>query len=101
MGSPLISPAAVPESLLIVAPSALWPSKLSHGYALDPFQWQISGFGLQDINFLPSLPGLYMGFLSPPWLVLLLAVLGTLFGRAERWLLGEVTRRGSCSSRER
>jgi hypothetical protein len=91
MGYPLISPAAIPQSLLIVVPSALWPSKLSHGNALDPFQAEITSYGLRDINFLPGLPSLYAGFVSPPWLILFMAVLGAIFGWCERRLLQDVT----------
>jgi hypothetical protein len=91
LGAPLMSAAAVPESLLVAVPSALWPSKLTGGTALDPFQAQMGGFGLQDINFLPTLPGLYAGFLSWPWLAALMAVFGGVWGRAERWLLADVT----------
>jgi len=91
LGQPRLSAAYVPESLLVTVPSALWPSKLARGYALDPAILETDDFGLQQINFLPGLPGLYAGFLSPPWLGLVMACLGAHFGRAERWLLRECT----------
>jgi hypothetical protein len=86
-GQPRLGAAYVPESLLIVVPSALWPSKLTHGNALNPVALETEDFGLQNINFLPTLPGLYAGFL-PPWLLIaFLAALGALCGAAEAWLL--------------
>jgi hypothetical protein len=86
-GQPRLSAAYVPESLLIAIPSALWPSKLTHGDALNPVALETADFGLQNINFLPTLPGLYAGFL-PTWLLIaFLAVLGALCGTAEAWLL--------------
>jgi hypothetical protein len=91
LGQPRLSAAYVPESLLLAVPSAAWSSKLSHANGLNPFVLEIADFGLQDTNFLPGLPGLYMGFLSPPWLVAFLAVLGALAGWAERWLLRSCT----------
>lgn len=85
-GQPRLSAAYVPESLLIVVPSVLWPSKLTHVGAVNPVALETADFGLQNINFLPTLPGLYVGFL-PPWaLIALLATLGVLCGAAEAWL---------------
>lgn len=86
-GQPRLSPAYVPESLLLTVPSFLWPAKLGQGEALAPAQLQIDDFGLQDINFIPGAPGLYLGMLTPAWLVLLFALLGAVFGWFERWLL--------------
>jgi hypothetical protein len=91
LGQPRLSPAGVPESLLLNVPSALWPSKLAHGGALNPAATEISDFGLPSINFLPTLPGLYAGFLSPPWLLIFMTLLGAVSGWAERWLLRECT----------
>jgi hypothetical protein len=91
MGQPRLSAAAVPESLLITIPSVLWPSKLSHGTSLNPVMAETEDFGLQNANFLPGLPGLYSGFLSPTWLTVLLGVLGLFFGWGERWLLRAAT----------
>jgi hypothetical protein len=68
-------------------PSAVWPSKLDREDALNPVLAETYDLGLQRINFLPGLPGLYAGFLAPPWLIAFLAVLGALCGRGERWLL--------------
>jgi hypothetical protein len=85
-GQPRLSASYVPESLLLAVPSALWPSKLSHGNGLNPTVLEINRFGLQNINFLPTLTGLYMGFLTTPWLIALLAFLGLLAGHGERLL---------------
>jgi hypothetical protein len=38
---------------------------------------------------MPTLPGLYAGFLTPPWLVIFMGLLGAVFGWLERWLLSE------------
>jgi hypothetical protein len=90
-GQPRLSPANIPESLLIIVPSFLWPGKLNQRAALAPAQLQIDTFGLQDINFIPGAPGLYFGFLTPAWLMILFGVLGAIFGWFERWLLRECT----------
>ena len=85
-GQPRLSAAYVPESLLMVMPSALWPAKLTHVGVVNAVPIETADFGLQNINFLPGLPGLYAGFL-PSWLLIaLLAFLGTLCGAAEAWL---------------
>jgi hypothetical protein len=58
LGQPRLSAAYVPESLLITVPSALWPSKLAHGNALNPVQVETNDFGLQQqVNFLPTVRG--------------------------------------------
>jgi hypothetical protein len=85
-GQPRLSAIYVPQSLLIVVPSSLWSSKLAHGNALNPVELETNDFGLQPINFLPTLPGLYIGFLSAPWLIAFLAFIGLLCGWGERWL---------------
>lgn len=90
-GQPRLSASYVPESLLLAVPSFVWPSKLDRGNALNPAQLQINDFELQQVNFIPAFPGLYMGFLSPPWLMALFGLLGTVFGWFERWLLRECT----------
>jgi hypothetical protein len=87
LGQPHLSPMAVPESLLIAVPSALWPSKIAHSGGLNPALTQIDDFGLQPVNFLPGFPGLYAGFLPWPWLVAFMSLLGALAGWGERWLL--------------
>jgi hypothetical protein len=85
MGYPALGAAAVPESLLVAVPSALWPSKLAH--ALTPVNAEIDDLGLQPVNFLPGLGGMYAGFLSPAWLIALLGLLGAVAGWAEARLL--------------
>ena len=86
-GQPSLSPAGIPESLLIAVPSALWPAKISHEEYLNPAAAETDGFGLQQVNFLPGLPGMYAGFVKPFWLIALLAILGLVCGHAERFLL--------------
>ena len=85
LGQPRLSPASVPESLLLAVPSVAWSSKLGH--ALNPALMQSDDFGLQQVNFLPGLPGMYAGFLSPWQMAVLLGVLGAACGRGERSLL--------------
>jgi hypothetical protein len=91
MGTPRMSTAYAPESLAEVVPSFLWPSKLAEGNALNPALTEINGFGLQYINFLPTLPGLYVGFLPWPWLIALMAAIGAVCGWGEKWLLRRYT----------
>jgi hypothetical protein len=86
LGQPRLSATDVPESLLLAVPSAVWPSKLDHANGLNPTLMEISDFGLQPVNFLPGLAGMYMGFLSPAWLITFLAIIGFLAGWAERLL---------------
>ena len=90
-GQPRLSPIYVPESLLLAVPSSVWSSKLAHGSALNPAAQETGGFGLQQVDFLPTLPGLYAGFLSPLWLALFLAFFGLLCGRGEQWLFRRYT----------
>ena len=85
IGYPRLSAWAIPESLLLVVPSAVWPSKLAHG-GLNPTLTELDDFGLQQVNFLPGFVGIYMGFLPPVWLALFLAVIGLLCGLGERFL---------------
>jgi hypothetical protein len=80
----------VPESLLLAIPSVIWQSKLSSGN-LDPALTEINDFGLHKVNFLPGLPGLYVGYLTPMWLLVFLAAAGIGAGAGERWLLRRVT----------
>jgi hypothetical protein len=89
-GQPALSPAGVPESLLLAVPSEAWHGKLADG-ALNPVVTELDDFGLQKVNFLPGFAGLYAGFLSPPWLIAFLGVAGALWGRAERWMLAART----------
>jgi hypothetical protein len=90
-GQPRLSAAYVPESLLLVVPSSVWSSKLTHGNDLNPVALETNDFGLQQVNFLPTLPGLYIGFLSAPWLIGFLAFIGLLCGWGERWLFRRCT----------
>jgi hypothetical protein len=90
-GQPRLSPGYVPESLLIAVPSFLWPGKLSLGTGLNPAQLQINDFGLQQIYYIPSIVGTYIGMLSVPWLLAIFAALGLAFGWFERWLLRRCT----------
>jgi hypothetical protein len=90
-GQPRLPAVGVPESLLLAVPSALWTSKLAHSAALAPVTEEAGDFGLQEVNFLPGLPGMYAGFLSPAALIVMLAVLGLVAGWGERWLLRSCT----------
>lgn len=85
-GYPLLPAAGVPQSLLLAVPSAAWGSKLSSG-TLNPAGAEIGDFGLQQVNFLPGMAGLYAGYLGPGWLAAFLALLGAVLGQAERVLL--------------
>jgi hypothetical protein len=85
-GAPRLPAIGAPQSLLLAVPSAAWPSKLSDA-ALNPGQQELDDFGLQQVNYLPSLPGMYSGFLSPPWLIVFLALAGLAAGLGERWLM--------------
>jgi hypothetical protein len=87
LGQPRLPASYVPASLLAAVPSAVWSSKLSHSDILSPALLEINDFGLQRVNFLPGIGGLYSGFLPPAWLIAFLALLGLVLGRAERWLL--------------
>jgi len=90
-GQPRLSASYVPETLLLAVPSFLWKNKLALGTGINPAQLQIDDFGLQQINYIPSMVGTYIGMLSFPWLLLLFFFLGLVFGRFERWLLRECT----------
>jgi hypothetical protein len=85
-GQPRLAAAGVPGSLLIAVPSAAWHSKVQDA-AVNPYQTEINDFGLQQVNYLPSLPGLYAGLLPMPWLVMFLGALGVAWALAERWVL--------------
>jgi hypothetical protein len=90
LGQPRLAGADAAESLLIVIPSSLWPSKLSRA-TLNPAALETGDFGLRQANLLPTLPGLYTGYLSPPWLLAFLALTGLLCGLGERWLFRRFT----------
>lgn len=87
--------APVPQSTLVVVPSAAWSSKLAHS-ALNPALTEFNYFGIQPIKGIWAGPvttmlGLYLGFLGPWKLMWFLTVLGVVAGWAERYLLGQVT----------
>jgi hypothetical protein len=89
-GQPQLSAAGVPESLLLAVPSSAWHAKLADA-ALNPALAEIDDFGLQKVNFLPGLVGLYAGFLPAAWLAAFLGLFGALCGRGELWLLAART----------
>jgi hypothetical protein len=89
VGYPQMSSALAPESLLITIPSVLWPSKVGQPAVVNTYQTEIDDFGLQQVNFLPTLPGLYTGFLPWPLLLIFMAGLGAVFGWAEQRLMRE------------
>lgn len=89
-GEPRLPATIVPESVLVTVPSVLWPSKLGTA-GIHPVAQEATAFGLQPVNFLPTLPGLYTGFLPWPWLIALMAILGGIVGWGERWLLREAS----------
>lgn len=91
LGYQNLDPVGVPDSALEAVPKALWPSKPETTDALDPYQAEIAGFGLADVNYLAGVPGMYAGYLSPAWLVVFLGFLGAAWGLAERWMLARVT----------
>jgi hypothetical protein len=90
-GYPLLPAHDVPGSLLEAVPSVIWSGKLGHAADLAPAQLAIDDDDLQQTNYLPGLIGTYVGFLSVPWLVALLALLGWLAGVGERRLLARCT----------
>jgi hypothetical protein len=90
-GHPRLGAASVPESLLLAVPSFLWSGKLGLQTAMSLGQTQIDAFGLQRTNFIGGAPGIYLGFLSPVWLVIMFAIVGAIFGWFERWLLRKRT----------
>jgi hypothetical protein len=95
-GVKTLGPVDVAESLLVVVPSAAWPSKLSHSAGLNPTVTEIRQFDLQPVAGvaiapLPTFLGLYLGFLGQYWLTVFLACCGLIFGWAERWLLRTFT----------
>ena len=85
-GDPTIGSLQVGETTLLAIPHAMWPSKLSHSAVQSPALDEINSFHLQSINFLPTMPGLYIGFVGPYLLLPLLAIIGLLFGFWERLL---------------
>jgi hypothetical protein len=91
LGEPDLDWVAVPESALEAVPKALWPSKPEATNALDPYRAEIAGFGFADLNYLAGVPGMYAGYMSPAWLIVLMAFLGAAWGVAERWMLARLT----------
>jgi hypothetical protein len=90
-GHPALGAAPAGESVLLIVPREIWSSKLTHSAGLNPALTELQDFGLQRINFLPTLLGLYFGFLGPYELIALLAVLGILGGWGERWLFRQAS----------
>ena len=90
LGEPRLSAMYVPESLLILVPSVIWPAKLANAN-LNPTLTELQHFGLKQVNFLPGFTGIYSGFLSPPWMALFLAFGGMLCGCGERKLYRRCT----------
>lgn len=90
-GYPLLDPSAIPESLMLAVPKALWPGKPETGNALDPYGAQVADFGLAPVNYLPGVPGLYAGFLGAGWLLAAMGLAGAGWGLAERRILARVT----------
>jgi hypothetical protein len=86
LGNPRLGAWQAAQSVLIAVPSVLWPSKLRHPSELDPTVTQMRDFHLQNVNFLPTMLGLYLGFFGPFWLMVVLAGLGALVGWGERRL---------------
>jgi hypothetical protein len=79
-----VTPAA--ESLLLAVPTSLWSSKLSHETVLNPALTSINQFGLAQINYLPTMAGLYMAYIGTSGTVVFLALIGAMCGLGERWL---------------
>ena len=89
-GQPAVGLGPAAASLLLDVPSMFWSTKLMD-QNLNPAAAEISDFGLQQLNFLPTLSGLYVGFLGPLFNIAFLALCGLCFGFGERLLF----RRGS------
>jgi hypothetical protein len=90
-GNPTLGAAPVAGSVLIIVPSIIWPSKLSHSADLNPGSAEIRAFHLRRINYLPTFLGLDVGLVGPYWTMVLLAAIGVLCGWGERWLFRSVT----------
>ena len=91
-GRPALGVAPVAKYTLIVIPSFAWPSKLKSISRANPAWTEIYAFGLQRINLVPTFLGFYFfGFLGPYWLMVFLAIMGTLSGWGERWLFRRYT----------
>ena len=95
-GDPKPSAADVGESMLVVIPHFLWPSKLTYA-ALNPVLVQVQAFdSLIVVRGTTSAPlttslGMYLGFLGPFWLIVFLAIIGAIFGWFERWIFLRLT----------
>jgi hypothetical protein len=90
-GQPRIGVGPVADSVLLVMPHALWPTKLSHVDELNPAQTEMNDFGLQRINFLPGFLGLYIGFLGAFGIVGFAALMGLILGLCEKYLFRSFT----------
>ncbi len=93
-GDPKLSAFDVPESMLVVVPSFVWPSKISQA-PLNPGLMEDRAFTLAPpggiIGPLPTYLGLYLGFLGPFWLIVFLAAVGVICGWGEKWLFRRPT----------
>ncbi len=83
------------ESPLVVLPSAIWPSKLTHA-GLNPVLLEYNYFGIQPgvgiwNGPLPTFSGLYLGYLGPYGDIVFMALLGFLSGFGEIWVLRKFT----------
>lgn len=77
----------VARSLEVVIPSALNPDKLANnGTDLSAKEEIREQFGRPSLDTLPGHFGLYLGFVGPWGLLVLLAGVGITFAFAERWL---------------
>lgn len=90
-GRPVLGVVPVEKSVLIVIPSFVWSSKMTYISRTNPAWTETYAFGLQRINLVPTLLGLYIGFLGSYWLVGFAAVIGALCGWGERWLFRQFT----------
>ena len=90
-GHPVLGVVPVEKSVLIIVPSFAWSSKLTYISRINPAWTETYAFGLQRINLVPTLLGLYIGFLGSYWLAGFAAIIGALCGWGERWLFRRFT----------
>jgi hypothetical protein len=90
-GQPELGVAPAAESLLLTVPTSLWSTKLTHEAELNPALTSINQFGLANINYLPTMAGLYLPYIGTSGTIALLAVIGFSCGLGERWLFRRYT----------